>query len=157
MSDGPINLVINGRGPQGPAAIGVFQVMEEKELTRLVKRVGGASVGAMLGLLFAIGWTNDQIKNLAGELMQFLDKSDNPIRNINRFLHKQGYYKGKRLHEWAQDVIAKALGNPNATFIDLHNKVLEVRKEGWQEGDPRCDVFMQVSNHDDKLTFERFL
>lgn len=145
-----INLVINGRGPQGPAAIGVLQILEERGYE--VDKFAGASVGAMLGLLYAIGWTTEQLKELAGQLAQFLDKSGNPIRNINRFLHKHGYFKGKRLHEWIQEQVYNALGDPNATFKDLHEKVQEIRERGGRNpGEPRCDIFMQVSNVTDEV------
>lgn len=147
------NYVINGRGPQGVAVIGFLKIMEQKGHAEKINKIAGNSVGAMLGLLFAIGWTTEQLEDLAGNLAQFLDKSANPIRNFDRLLHKYGYFKGKRLHEWAQKQIKDVFGNPNATFKDLHAKVKEIRKRGEGKrklGEPRCDIYMQVSNLTDE-------
>ncbi|MEO1257422.1 MAG: patatin-like phospholipase family protein [Bacteroidota bacterium] len=61
-----IGVVLAGGGALGLAHIGVLQVLEELEIP--IDRIGGTSMGGLVGGLYAIGYTSDQLETLALEM-----------------------------------------------------------------------------------------
>ena len=61
------NLAIKGGGPKGIAYIGALEVLEEKGLLNGVKRVSGASAGAITAALLSVGYTPKEIKGFLKE------------------------------------------------------------------------------------------
>ena len=61
-----IGVVLAGGGALGLAHIGVLQVLEELEIP--IDRVGGTSMGGLVGGLYAIGYTPGQLETLALEM-----------------------------------------------------------------------------------------
>lgn len=61
-----VGLVLSGGGARGFAHIGVLKVLEANHIP--VDYVGGASMGALIGSLYAMGRTPDEIETLIGSL-----------------------------------------------------------------------------------------
>lgn len=61
-----VGLVLSGGGARGFAHIGVLKVLEENRIP--VDYVGGASMGALIGALYAMGRTPAEIEQLVGSL-----------------------------------------------------------------------------------------
>ncbi|MGI8469090.1 MAG: patatin-like phospholipase family protein [Pyrinomonadaceae bacterium] len=61
-----IGLVLSGGGARGFAHIGVLKVLEENHIP--VDYIGGASMGALVGALYSMGKTPDEIEQLVGSL-----------------------------------------------------------------------------------------
>lgn len=61
-----IGLVLSGGGARGFAHIGVLKVLEENHIP--VDYIGGASMGALIGSLYATGRTPAEIETLVGDL-----------------------------------------------------------------------------------------
>ena len=61
-----VGLVLSGGGARGFAHIGVLKVLEENHIP--VDYIGGASMGALIGALYALGKTPDEIETLVGGL-----------------------------------------------------------------------------------------
>jgi NTE family protein len=62
------NLVFEGGGVKGIAYVGAMQVLEEEGILQDIKRVGGTSAGAINATLFALGFTNIQVRNILKKL-----------------------------------------------------------------------------------------
>ena len=60
--DREIGVVLAGGGALGLAHIGVLQVLEELEIP--IDRIGGTSMGGLVGALYATGYTPDQIEKI---------------------------------------------------------------------------------------------
>lgn len=58
-----IGLVLEGGGALGLAHIGVLQVLEEMEIP--IDHIGGTSMGGLVGGLYAVGYTPNQLKDIA--------------------------------------------------------------------------------------------
>lgn len=58
-----IGLVLEGGGALGLAHIGVLQVLEEQMVP--IDRIGGTSIGGLVGGLFAVGYTPQQLEQIA--------------------------------------------------------------------------------------------
>ncbi|MEZ4935308.1 MAG: patatin-like phospholipase family protein [Saprospiraceae bacterium] len=56
-------VVLAGGGALGLAHIGVLQVLEELEIP--IDRIGGTSMGGLIGGLYAVGYTPDQLEEIA--------------------------------------------------------------------------------------------
>ncbi len=61
-----VGLVLSGGGARGFAHIGVLRVLEENHVP--VDYVGGASMGALVGALYSIGYSPDEMEKLVGTL-----------------------------------------------------------------------------------------
>ena len=115
------NLVFEGGGVKGIAYVGAMQVLEEQGITPDIIRVGGTSAGAINATLFALGFSNSEVRDILSGLdfKNFMDDSWGVIRDTDRLLHSFGWYKGDFFHDWICGHIQKKLGDPNATFTDL--------------------------------------
>jgi len=116
------NLVFEGGGVKGIAYVGAMQVLEEKGILSNIRRVGGTSAGAINATLVALGFTNAEQRNILGKLefKNFLDDSWGMFRDTQRLISKFGWNKGDFLNKWIGDKINEKLGDPNATFENLH-------------------------------------
>ena len=115
------NLVFEGGGVKGIAYVGAMKVLQEEGILQDIIRVGGTSAGAINATLFALGFTNIQVRNILKKLdfNNFMDDSWGAVRDTNRLVNRFGWYKGDFFHEWISGHIKKKLGDPYATFQDL--------------------------------------
>ena len=56
-----VGLVLSGGGARGMAHIGVLRALEENDIP--IDYISGTSIGAMVGSLYASGYTPDEIEN----------------------------------------------------------------------------------------------
>ena len=63
---GCIGLVLGGGGARGAAHIGVLQVLEREHIP--ICRVSGTSMGAIVGGLYAAGYTPDEMAHIVTTL-----------------------------------------------------------------------------------------
>lgn len=85
------NLVFSGGGTKGVAYIGVLRVLDQMGISQKIKRYAGASAGAIIAALLAIGMSTDDIeKNLPTSYMKFLDPEKGSADDIINELSKIG-------------------------------------------------------------------
>jgi NTE family protein len=85
------NLVFSGGGTKGVAYVGVLRVLDKMGISAKIKRYGGASAGAIIAALLAVGMSTDEIeKNLPTSYMQFLDTESGSADDIIKELSKIG-------------------------------------------------------------------
>lgn len=118
------NLVFEGGGVKGIAYVGAMTIMEQRGYLQNVRRVGGASAGAINALINALGYDlTEQRQILAStDFKGFMDDSFGVIRDIRRLAKDFGWYKGDFFSTWVGDLIEYKLGQRNATFADLEEK-----------------------------------
>ena len=61
-----VGLVLSGGGARGFAHIGVLRLLEENHIP--VDYIGGASMGALVGAMYSLGYTPDEMEKLIGTL-----------------------------------------------------------------------------------------
>ena len=87
QEDKRIGLVLSGGTARGLAHIGVLKVLEEEKVP--VEYVTGTSMGSIIGGLYSIGYTSDEIEKIASEMDWiglFNDSIERKSKGISRNL-----------------------------------------------------------------------
>lgn len=125
-------LVFEGGGIRGIAYAGVIEELERASILSTVEHVAGSSIGSVAALLIALGCTSHEINELLGNLQfePFLE-GEKPWKITPEVISKGKQWlsilktdcysisSGKLFLEWIEKIVAKKLGNKNATFADL--------------------------------------
>lgn len=82
-----IGLVLSGGGARGAAHVGVLQVLEEMRVP--VDFVVGTSMGSIIGGLYSIGYSPDEMKTIISEADWARILSDEPLRENLWFRRRQ--------------------------------------------------------------------
>ncbi|MBK8979166.1 MAG: patatin-like phospholipase family protein [Planctomycetes bacterium] len=82
-----IGLVLSGGGARGAAHIGVLQVLEAHRVP--VDAIAGTSMGAIVGALYASGWSPNAIQQLFETTDWNRALSDRPVRRERSFRRKR--------------------------------------------------------------------
>ena len=69
------NLVFEGGGVKGIAYVGAMNVLEKEEILKNIVRVGGTSAGSINAVLFAAGFSNQEMLKVLNKL-DFNDFND---------------------------------------------------------------------------------
>ncbi len=115
------NLVFEGGGVKGIAYVGAMQILHQRGILADVRRVGGASAGAINALIFGLGYDMDEQHEVlrSAEFSRFMDSSFGVIRDIRRLARNFGWYRGDFFAGWVGDLVRQKLGSERATFADL--------------------------------------
>lgn len=115
------NLVFEGGGVRGIAYIGAMRVLQERGILPEIRRVGGASAGAINALIYALGYTLEEQETLleATNFSSFMDDTFGIIRDIRRLAKEFGWNRGDFFSNWIGEIIAAKMGSDRATFGDL--------------------------------------
>ena len=115
------NLIFEGGGVKGIAYVGAMQVIEQRNILKNIRRVGGTSAGAINALLFALGFDITSQRHIleSTDFKKFMDDSFGFIRDIVRLDKLFGWFKGDFFSGWIGKLIKEKLRNEKATFQDL--------------------------------------
>lgn len=109
-------LVISGGGIKGIVFIGVFKYLEEQVDVKIdIKRIYSVSIGSIIGLLYAIGYTS---KEMEDEIFRMDTKS---LQNISfrMFIKNYGLDSGKKIMRWLEELVERKGYNKTITFKQL--------------------------------------
>ena len=87
QEDKRIGLVLSGGTARGLAHVGILKVLEEEKVP--VEYVTGTSMGSIIGGLYSVGYTPDEIEKIASEmdwLALFNDSIERKGKGISRNL-----------------------------------------------------------------------
>ena len=134
-----IALVLSGGGARGIAAVGVLRILEQNNIH--VDLIVGTSIGSVIGGLYAMGYSTDQLKRLADttnwdDLLSYSDDSkrrdlflDQKIARdksilVLRFeglepVLPQAFSTGQRLSMYLNLLTLQGLYHPDPSFDDL--------------------------------------
>jgi NTE family protein len=118
------NLVLEGGGVRGFAYAGSFQVLDSLHILAGIERVGGTSAGAIQATLLAVGYTPKEILELTAYIkpQEFNDGSWFIGTGMRRLKKEFGYYKGEKIGQWIEELIARKTGDGNISFAQLHRQ-----------------------------------
>lgn len=126
--------VFQGGGAKGGAYIGAYEALDENGYLDEVTCPGGSSAGGITAFLMALGFDSQQFRVIS-ESMNFLDFTDakkdgwtaylsgNKIGTALDLAQYGAAFTGESFHKWASFYVEQILGDKNATFRDLHQKL----------------------------------
>lgn len=143
----PENLVFSGGGIKGLAYLGVVKALEEKHLAEDIKGYAGASAGAIIAALLAIGMKADELNRhmMALDYNLFLKRSnvnvealaENPRRLLDprvggvvafdEVMHK-GLCDGSFFTKWLTRLFVSKGFNAHTTYKELYERNKKVLK-----------------------------
>ena len=117
------NLVFEGAGIRGIAYGGVLRVLEEKDMSQSIQKVGGTSAGAITALLFSLGYSSVEIESIISKtkFQKFNDGQFFFIGGISRTKKRFGWYRGRKFSKWIGALIQAKTGNSEITFEEFSN------------------------------------
>lgn len=115
------NLVFEGGGVRGLAYIGALGVFAERGILDRVCRVAGTSSGSIVATLLAVGYTPAEMVDVLKrtDFSSFRDSSWFFPLNVLRLIRHYGWYRGKKLEQWIENLVALKTNKQNFTFADL--------------------------------------
>jgi len=118
------HMIFEAAGVRGIAYCGAIQEMESKKLMDSIEKVGGTSSGAIMAMAVALGYSGNEIEKLIGatNFRKFNDGNFLFAGGISRMKKYFGWYHGKKLEKWLNQMIAQKTGNSNITFAGLHSQ-----------------------------------
>ncbi|MCX7745455.1 MAG: patatin-like phospholipase family protein [Clostridia bacterium] len=95
------NLVFSGGGTKGIAYVGVLRILDQMGISSNIKRYAGASAGAIIAALLAIGMSTDDIeKKLPTSFMIFLDPEKGSAEDVIKELKAIGKALDRSIDLW---------------------------------------------------------
>ena len=116
------NLVLEGGGMKGIAYAGAFEVLDSLGISKEIQQVAGTSSGAMNGMMFALGYTGKEIRNLNmhTNFGKYNQVGLPLLGGLIRIKRTYGYYKTDRfVEDLGKLMLAKGF-SPDLTFEELH-------------------------------------
>ncbi len=128
------NLVFKGGGVRGIAYLGALQVMDNHNLLKDLKRVGGTSAGSLTALLLSMNLSVSEIGQVLSnidfsKMVQEVDhKGDQGLvknimsdaTSVQRFRTHFGWNSNENMHNLIEEIVASGChGNGRATFEDF--------------------------------------
>ncbi|CAH1792965.1 unnamed protein product [Owenia fusiformis] len=120
------NLVLEGGGTKGLAYCGTITLLEDLGITKNLKRFAGASAGAMLATLLAVGFSASELEVIVRRDMKnmdfFQDASLGKFSLPWNLINHQGWHPCKKVENQFEVYINEKLGNGKLTFSELYQK-----------------------------------
>lgn len=115
------NLVISGGCVKGYALVGVLEYLDSHYYLNNVRNIACSSFGSIFAMLYAIGYTVPEIKNIAEELdpYRLATTNKNLVSDIFHVATDYGANNGQYLIDTVADLIEKRTGNRNYTLEQL--------------------------------------
>tara|TARA_B100000123_G_C25730198_1_gene428881 strand:+ start:507 stop:1406 length:900 start_codon:yes stop_codon:yes gene_type:complete len=114
------NLYLDSGGIYGFTICGSLQCLQEKGILKNIKNILGCSVGGILGLFLALGYSSEEIFNISYylDLKKIINIKKNNFLNIYK---NYGFDDGKKLENIFKILIKNKTNNENLTFKELYD------------------------------------
>lgn len=115
------NLVLSGGAVKGYALVGVLEYLESHHYLNNVRNIACSSIGSIFAVLYAIGYTVAEIKQIAEQLdpHQLASVSKDLVSDIFHVATEYGLNNGQHLLDTISDLIEKRTGNRHYTLEQL--------------------------------------
>ena len=145
-----INIIIAaGGGSKALAYIGVIKKLEEmvseNKIILNLKEVCGVSAGSILGLLYLIGYTYQEMQD------EILEKKFEQLKDIKitNFFTNFGIDSGKNIMSWFESLIMKKGYTKDVSFKELYDKTEKIfRVYATNLNKYKCTIFDYINTPD---------
>jgi NTE family protein len=115
------NLVLSGGGLLGISYIGLFRYLEENHATKQIKTVIGSSAGAILGMLFIIGYSHSQIYDKLKD-MKFSEYIPITADSLINLMRVKGVNSCSNIVQFLKNALLDKTGREDTTFRQLYER-----------------------------------
>ncbi|XP_071803371.1 uncharacterized protein [Asterias amurensis] len=117
------NIVFEGGGNKGLAYAGAVRVLEKAGVWPQIRKLGGASAGAMWAVLLGVGYTSHDVEEfLSLDLKSyFLDASCGLCTMLPNLMKYYGWHPARKLYSWFGDRLEQATGFRDITFKQVYD------------------------------------
>jgi len=133
-----IGLVLGGGGAKGLAHVGVIKVLEENQIP--VDVIAGTSMGAIIGALYASGYSADELENITKEMdwhNVFNDKTSRSRSTFRRKADEFGFLTDYKVSfKDGKIVLPQGIIQGQNLFLELSHLLSETRSVGKFEDLP---------------------
>lgn len=169
------NLVCEGGGVKGVVYAGALEVMEENGILQNIKRVAGSSVGGIVSMLLAVGYTAKEIKKILVEEINFATLmgrrfSSDPSRvfkvagmdigvsDLTVLFKYKGLYKGDAFVELLKMLVSRKIEEKFKALVKEINKkrIVEIMLAGEEAGYSPANINKKIQRFINHL-YEKFL
>lgn len=112
------NVAFSGGGFNGYALVSCLEELEKHKDIINLKSICGTSVGAMVGGLWAVGYTAEELKKIMFELNFEELIKDSAVPYINLY-EKYGMYEAKKLEDFIEKLIEEKTQRKLCTFSQI--------------------------------------
>lgn len=146
-SDTIHTLVLGGGGYFGVLYVGLFQWLEAHQMRNDIKTVIGVSVGSMMGCLFALGYSSQEMIDIITVEMNLPKCLEVNADNILNIIDGLGINKGEYIEQCIKSFISRRGVNPYITIQGLY----ELTGIDFQVGFTKCvdNRFVLASRHNE--------
>ncbi len=127
-----VGLVLGGGGAKGLAHVGVIRVLEENQIP--VDVIAGTSMGAIVGALYASGYSADELENITIEMdwnAVFNDKTSRSRSTFRRKADEFGFLTDYKVtFKDGKIVLPKGIIQGQNLFLELSSLLSETRSIG---------------------------
>lgn len=96
--------------------------MEEQNATKYIKTVIGTSSGAIIGMLFAMGYKSHEVRTIYQTFLKKHAETEPDFENILNIYYSLGIDDGSALREGLSEAIAAKFGQNDLTFLEFAKK-----------------------------------
>lgn len=122
----PVNLVLGGGYVKVVSFVRVLGVLRDAGHLDQVRNIAGTSAGAVLGLLFAVGYAPEEMEAMAlaedSPLLRMFDGADMRLDDVLGAVHTLGVVDMARFESVLRELIRQKTGQPSLTFLELSKR-----------------------------------
>jgi NTE family protein len=111
-------LVLSGGSLKGIAHIGVMKALKKKDILKNIKTIAGSSIGGIIGCLYNIGYSPEELEELVNELDFSLFKDV----KLDRLLGSYGVDDGNKMEYVLEQMFKIKDIDCDITFLELYKK-----------------------------------
>jgi NTE family protein len=116
------NLVMSGGAHKGLAYIGCLKYLEETNKLKFIKNIIGSSVGALIGFLVCLKFTNVEIQDFAEKTFTTFAKTEFDIEHLLAMYAKLGMEDANSIVDFFRRAAIKRDVTEDITFIEFAKK-----------------------------------
>ena len=117
-------LILEGGGVRGIAFIGGLRALYDEQILNSVNQIAGSSVGGLIAILIAVGYSIDEMEDIFKE-MDFVKLKDDKFgifRDTKRLIKKFGLYRGEYLKKMMRKFIFRKMNTRYCSFKYLFDE-----------------------------------
>jgi predicted acylesterase/phospholipase RssA len=109
-------IVLSGGGINGYCHLGFLDYLQRHDKTRYIETIYGTSIGAVIGLLYIIGFEPRELYDI---LVEIDSREIFSLSDVDEFFTKYGFDSGEYFMAHIVDILTKKMVSPIITFLQL--------------------------------------